>query len=307
VAVLAYLPDLAAHALRVTVLGDPRQATHSLFFAVLASVPLTWGLVKATGGPFPRAFAVVLGSVLLHDVLDILQWPGRQPLWPFSAWTPGLEPVLPRGALREVTAFGGAAVAAQGFLAWRMRLAPREGAQRLGIARMTPVGRLALVVLFGGAATTHYWRGVREDQALLGTRLLHGGDPAGALRALNRAAGWPSVARPARLDHLRAEALSAVGRVEEAEPLYLRARQGDPSSFWALADLADFYAASSRPLAERRRLADPLVAEMETRFPTHPRCREVVQRIEGRLRLGGPESVGTGAPIPGAGSQEAHP
>jgi hypothetical protein len=288
---MAYLPDLAAHVLRFTVLGDPRQATHSLCFAVLVSVPLTWALTRATGGHPARVFAVVLGSVLLHDVLDILQWPGRQPLWPFSAWTPGLEPVLPRGAWREVMAFGGAAVAAQGILAWRLRRAPRGGGRRLGIARMTRGGRLALVVLLGGAAATHYWRGVREDQALLGTRLLHGGDPVGALGALDRAARWPSVARPARLDHLRAEALSALGRSEEAEPLYLRARQGDPSSFWALADLADFYAASSRPLVDRRRLAGPLLAEIKARFPTHPRCREVVRRIEGRLGVAGPESI----------------
>jgi hypothetical protein len=288
---LAYLPDLAAQVLRFTVLGDPRQATHSLCFAVLASVPVTWALTRSTGGHPARIFAVVLGSVLLHDVLDILQWPGRQPLWPFSAWTPGLEPLLPRGAMREVMVFGGATVAAQAILAWRLRRAPRAGARWLGIAGMTRGGRLAIVLLLGGAVETHYWRAVREDQALLGTRLLHGGDPVGALAALDRAARWPSVARPARLDHLRAEALSSLGRSEEAEPLFLRARQGDPSSFWTLADLADFYAASSRPLVERRRLVSPLLAEIEARFPTHPRRREVVRRVEGRLVPAGPESI----------------
>ena len=279
----AYLPDIASQALRFLVVGDPRQPAHSLAFAVAVSVPAAWALSHLAGDRYPRVLGVVLASVLVHDLLDVLQSPGRMPFAPFSSWTADFEPVLPRGARVETVLFGGAALGVVVIRAHHLGVTGRGPRTWLGIDRMLVLAFLAAMAVLPVALYTHHCRNLRERQAFRATRYLHAGDPARALRTLDEAGRWPGVARPARLDHLRAEALSLLGREAEAESLYLRAREGDPTSFWILADLAQFYAASSRPEGERRRLVAPLVRELDARFYSHSRYREVVDRIECRL------------------------
>jgi membrane-bound metal-dependent hydrolase YbcI (DUF457 family) len=281
---IAYLPDLVAQTVRLAGGGDVRQATHSLLAALLLSPPLAAGLAWACGARYGRAFAVVLGSVLLHDALDILEWPGRQPWWPFSDWSPAIEPVLPSGVWAEVLIYG--AIAALVVVGRGLLRDPEADGRRGGFA---PLGsfplpaRWALSLLAVAAAFTHFERGVREHQASAAKRALARGDAVLALDLIDQASRWPAVARPGRLDLLRAEALSDLGRLDEAEPLFLRARQADPTNFWAWADLATFYAELPRPPEERHRLADPLAVELRSRFPYHPRLPEVLAQVERRL------------------------
>ena len=68
--------------------------------------------------------------------------------------------------------------------------------------------------------------------------------------------------------------------------------------FWAVADLALFYASSDEPVAVRRRLAAPYLSRLQTEFPGHPALSEMLTRVERKLAappLGGaPDSQ----PIP---------
>jgi len=279
----AYLPDIVSQGLRFLVVGDPRQPAHSLALAALVSVPVAWALSSLTRSRFSRALGVVFASVLLHDLLDVLEWPGRMPFWPFSAWTADFGSVLPRGVRTETLLFGGIALAVVVTRARHLGATGGTPQAVLGVGRWLVLAFVAAIAVLPVALYTLRCRNVRERQALQATRYLHAGDPARALYTLDEAKRWPGVARPARLDHLRAEALSLLGREAEAEPLYLRAREGDPTSFWFLADLAQFYAASSRPAGERRRLVEPLLSQLAAGFSSHPRYAEVVERIERHL------------------------
>jgi membrane-bound metal-dependent hydrolase YbcI (DUF457 family) len=281
---IAYLPDLAAQLVRLASGGDARQSTHSVFFALVASLPLALGLAWLCGVRLSRAFAVVLGSVLAHDAMDVLQWPGRRPWWPFSHWTPAIEPVLPTGAAAEILIFGGIAALALAGRAWSLRRSGQGIATGVLDLAASPVwARVALALLAAAAAFTHHKRGLREDQAAAAARRLEEGDAAGALRFLDDASRWPAVGRPGRLDLLRGEALASLGQFEEAEPLFRRARQADPLNFWAVADLAEFYASLPRPAEERCRLVEPLVNELRLRFRLHPRVDEILARVERKL------------------------
>jgi hypothetical protein len=60
---------------------------------------------------------------------------------------------------------------------------------------------------------------------------------------------------------------------------YLRAYRGDPENFWAVADLAEFYA-SHGTAAERRTRSAPYVEELRRRFSRNTSFGAVIDRVE---------------------------
>jgi hypothetical protein len=60
---------------------------------------------------------------------------------------------------------------------------------------------------------------------------------------------------------------------------YLRAYRSDPENFWALADLAEYYA-SHGTAAERRQRSGPYVEELRRRFSGNRSFRAVMDRVE---------------------------
>jgi hypothetical protein len=275
---LAYGPDIAAQAGLALGWAAAPRAAHSFSFALLVAPVAGLALGSILGVRRLQAAAVTLGSFVLHDVLDILQTPERQPLWPFSHWRLGEGAgLIPASAGREALLFAGAFAL---FVALtRIARPPAIDARRLHLHRPVTVGLVAVAV--AAAATTHYLRGVRERQLGQARVLVEEGRFTEALGAAAGADRWPSTAHPGRVDHVRAEALEGLGNLEAAIAGYDRTVQADPSNFWALADLAAACARSPRD--DRLALASSLRAQLLRDFSTHPALASAVARIDRRL------------------------
>jgi hypothetical protein len=84
---------------------------------------------------------------------------------------------------------------------------------------------------------------------------------------------------------VRAEAYAGMGDRGRAEIYYLRAYRADRTYFWAVADLALFYASSEEPVEERRRLAAPYLSRLRTEFVGHPALPAILSRVEQKLAV----------------------
>lgn len=281
----AYLPDIVGQLGRLGGYIEARELGHSVLFAVAASLVLSPVLAILTPLPLGRAFAIVLGSVLVHDVLDLLQSTDRMPWWPFSDQRVILgEGLLPTRPRRELALFGGAF----GLFVAAWRLSGRGGSS-LGAWLLGGSGRLAwvnhavLATTMLAAAGVHALRGVREDQYEEAMSSIKRQRYAAALEMLDSAGRWPSTARAGRIDYQKAEAFNGLGDRSRAEEHYLMAYQADPTFFWTLADLAVFYASSDEPVLNRRLRVAPLVNVLKSEFAHHKDLPRVLARIERKL------------------------
>jgi hypothetical protein len=281
---LAYLPDLPGSLVHGDWFITARILGHSAVFAVVAGVIGGLALAHWARVPFPRAVALAVLSILAHDLLDLLQGTARVPFWPFWSQPMGFRRgLLPKGAWSESLLFG------TGFalfwIGWGRALSrhTREERARLG----QPAARVAgfgLTLMFGVAAVlTHVARDVREGQYGLAQELLTEDRYREALVALDQAAAWPSTTAPGRIDYLRGEAYAGLNDPGRAEESYRRSYQAEPDYFWVVADLAAFYAGCDRPLAERRRLTEPLLARLRVDFASEETLPDVLARIERKL------------------------
>jgi membrane-bound metal-dependent hydrolase YbcI (DUF457 family) len=283
VVAIAYLPDVVTQAGSLAGVSRAGLAGHSLFIGAAAAAVIAAAWALASGASFARLLAVSIGSVLVHDLLDILQATDRAPFWPWSTQIVGLDILLPRRSITEGLLF---LLLFAAFAAWRIR-----SGRGLGSFASTPpssswivwAARATVPVLLLAATVTHAMRGTRERQANMAGRLLAEGRYAEALLAADAADRWPWPAKPGRIDLIRGEAHESLGDSDVAERIFLRAYHEDPTNFWALADLAEFYAAREAPVAERRRLAQPYTDELRKRFPRHERLAEVLARVGRKL------------------------
>lgn len=273
----SYFPDI------VTQIGGALGATHANYYGhqpalgAAAGVLLggAWSLSART--PARRAMAIAVGCILGHDLLDFVQatnWAWSFRLVQNSAL--GLSPRVLSEAIVSASLF---AV----YLAWRMGSGRSQGvfANRTVLARWTPRAVVAVILL--AAVGTYVLRGRHERQVNEARRLLESGRYVEALQMADLADGWPRGNRPGRIDVIRAEAHQHLGHHDLAETLLVRAYEEDPTNFWALADLAECYASSGRPPAERRRLTESTVAELRQRFSRHPSLHSVLVGIEREL------------------------
>lgn len=303
VVVLAYLPDIVAQLGLIAGWSDGRLLGHSVLFALAVSPAIAAVLMRLTRVSFPRAFVTALLSLLVHDVLDLGQATDRAPWWPLSDRPIGVDlGLIPTGLLREAAVFGGLLV---GFLALR-RLAHRWVSQSAvhppipGNGHAWPVwlGRAFLVGVVLAAVVTHSLRDAREAQLEAARDLVEQRAYQAGLEALARAEPWPSTTKPGRIDYLRAEAYAGMGDRRRAEAYYLRAYRADRTYFWAVADLALFYASSDGPVSERRRLTAPYLSRLRSEFPRHPALPEMLSRVERKLAAPRPGGAPDSPPTP---------
>lgn len=297
--VLAYLPDVAAQLMVLARFSKAQVISHSVLFAVLASSVIAPALSRIVPFSPLRLLVISLASILFHDLLDLAQATDRVPFWPFSERHVAFGRIaIPVDASREALLFGSA------FLAF---LICRHVAARLTAGHPTSspvprtdaacaawIGRGAIILIMVAVGVTHYLRDVREHQLEEARILLQKHDYPSALRTLDHGERWPSTAKPGRLDYLRAEAYVGLGDRSRAEVYYLRAYQADPTYFWAVADLAIFYASSDAPQAERRRRIAPYLDSLRSRFRSHSDLPRVLATIERDLPLS--PSLGPAAP-----------
>jgi membrane-bound metal-dependent hydrolase YbcI (DUF457 family) len=282
--VLAYLPDLPGAIAPAAWFDEARALGHSVVFAALLGPLLGVALAGWARTRISQGIAIVVFSMVFHDVLDVLQATDRVPFWPFSRrpWGLGLD-VIPRGTVSEALVFAAAfAVFTLGYV-WVngttvLALWPSDGRSRL-----TSVVATSIVIV--GAAGTHVARGAREGDYRAAEGALRDHRYAEALVLLDRAAVWPSMAGAGRIDYLRGEAYNGMGDAGRAEQHYLRSYAVNPRYYWLLADLALFYAGSDRPVAERRRLVDPLRRRLRESFGGEAELPLLLTRIERRLSM----------------------
>jgi membrane-bound metal-dependent hydrolase YbcI (DUF457 family) len=276
---LAYLPDLPGVLSPIHWAATGRVLGHSLLFAGVVT-PVAAVALVGLGLPFRAALGWVLFSVLVHDALDFAQASDREPFWPFSDRTMGFGwELVPRATWEEVVVFGGAAALVALALRSAHRPAAVEGQPRRG--RLQAWG--LTVALAAAAYLTQAARDVRERDYGRAEEALRLNEFGRCLELLDEAEHWPATKTPGRIDYLRGEAYAGLGQMARAEEAYLRSYRAEPGYFWLVADLAAFYAATDRPLEERRRLVDPLVARLVGEFRDEPGLPEALARIDRRL------------------------
>jgi tetratricopeptide (TPR) repeat protein len=160
-----------------------------------------------------------------------------------------------------------------------------------GPTRIAWLGRAFVGAVVLAAVVTHSLREARESQFEMGRALVEHRAYSAAFEALARAERWPSTTRPGRIDYVRAEAYAGIGDRRLAEASYLRAYQADRTYFWAVADLAFFYASSDELVTDRRRLAAPYLNRLRTEFAGHPDFPWALARVERKLAV--PRADGT--------------
>jgi tetratricopeptide (TPR) repeat protein len=302
---LAYVPDIVTQIGFLAGWSKGRLLGHSVVLAVTASLAIAALLVRLAAVSFTRAFLTSLVSLLLHDVLDLAQATDRAPWWPLFDRPMRLDlPAIPTDFLHETAVFGGLFLA---FLA--LRHAVRQWAGQKGpdpaifCEAYSPrawLGRIFIVAVVLAAAVTHSLRDRREAQLEAARALVEQRAYSAALEVLARAERWPPTVNPGRIDYVRAEAYAGRGDRRRAETYYLRAYGADPMYLWTVADLAIFYASSSEPVAERRRLIAPYLSRLRTEFARDPALPEILARVEARL-VGSPppDGASNSSPTPG--------
>lgn len=277
---LAYLPDIAAQMGAFAGFQSARVLTHSAIFAVVAGAALSLALARVTQWPYRQLCLITIGSILLHDALDVLQSSDRLLLWPFSRITVGPElALIPQSLRGECFVFAPPTAA---LIAWRLAR-DRDGRRMADVIRATWIRYSVIAAIAAVATGVHYVRDAREGAVRHAQLLNSRGEYGAALNVLRTADRWPSTARPGRAEYLRGEAYLGLRDRGEAERRFLNSYSIDPGYFWLVADLAEFYAAADVPRSDRARLAAPYIDRLQTDFARHPAQPAALQRVQRRL------------------------
>lgn len=306
---LAYLPDITAQLASLAGLGRWRTASHSIVFAGAAAVLLAWPVARLARMSRAGAGALVLLSVLGHDLLDILAGTDCRPFWPFSLRQIDLpNRSMANGLAHEVAWFGGACAALVVVRMligrwWRRKrgafVSGEAGGETLrredGGGNLAPAGRpagrrmwvLAGYVLTGAvlalAAGTHYLYHVRQRQMAAAWKLIWRGRGAEAFPLIEQAQRWPRPGGTGMIDFAWAEAYLATGDRERAERHFLAALRERPENYFILVDLALFYATAPEPAEVRRQRVEPLVATLRKRYSNWRDLPRRLAQIEAQL------------------------
>lgn len=283
---LAYLPDIVTQVGLWVGFGSAKLAGHSMPLGLVAGAIIGVCWSRLSGGSRRLLIALAIGSILLHDMLDLLHASDRAPLWPIMGNIGGAGwRALPNRLWSEIVMYGVPWAAYEGWRFHARRHRPRDSA-RAPSPTLTWMARVLVVVLVVAAVVIQTERGYRRRQLNAAERFLRRGEFNQALQAAEAAEGWPVAARPGRIDLLRGEAYEGLGDLARAEEYYLRAHRSDPKNFWALADLAEYYAAHASSSAERRRRAAPYVEQLRLRFPDDQALPSVLDRVERGISRG---------------------
>ena len=273
---LAYLPDIVGHGSTFLGFRDARMVSHSILFAVLSAAALAPLLARFVGIGGGRATALVFGSVVGHDLLDLLQGSDRVLGWPFVDHRVRLRlSVIPENAVHEALWFAAA------FLVYLVALAAIGRAPRWtawGRGGAWRGGAFAALILLA-AVGSHVSKTLRDREVDRVEDLLRSREYAEALRRLERLKLWPTLRRSSEVERLAARALVGLGDRAGAEARLLAAERADPDDYRTVADLALFYASSDAPAEERRARAAPYQDRIETEFARRRDADRVLARI----------------------------
>src|SRR5687767_360287 len=210
--VLSYAPDLASLLMSGRGRATAVAVSHSWLVAIAASAVLTPVAARWLGMTRAAGFAWTLGAIALHDGMDILQSPGRMPLWPWP-WTPTIGPWIPSSLRGEV-------LACLTVLVIVVFVAARNGRVRLSVSPdwLTLVG-VSTILLAAGVVSD--LRDRRERDVSRARALAESQRYAEALVACDTAERWPSPAAPGRVEYIRAMAWWGLGERRKAETAYL--------------------------------------------------------------------------------------
>jgi membrane-bound metal-dependent hydrolase YbcI (DUF457 family) len=276
---LAYLPDIVGHGSTLLGFSDWRPASHSVVFALLATAVLGPVLAWAFGVGHGRAAAIVFGSVLGHDLLDLLQGSDRVLGWPFLDHRVRLRlNVIPENAVREAVVFSLAFLVFVAVRFWLGKAPPLQDWRR----GSWPGGVVAGLILLAAVAT-HVSKTLRDREVDTVEDLLEGHDYAQALLHLDRLRHWPTLRRSSEVERLTARALLGKGDRAGAEQRLLAAERAEPDDYRLVADLALFYASSDAPADERRRRVAPYQARLEEEFSRRRDVHRVLAQVAERL------------------------
>ena len=277
---LAYFPDIVTQLGLMLGFASAKLAGHSMPFGILAGIVIGISWSRVSGGSTRLLIGLAIGSILLHDVLDLLHASDRAPLWPLATSLSGANwRALPNRLASEIVVYG---VPCAVYEAWRFyaRRKPVRHATRAPSRSLKWIARALVILLMIAAVVIQSTRGYRRRQLNSAERLLRRGEYSRALEAAEAADGWPVAAGPGRIDLLRGEAYEGLGDLARAEAFYLRAYRSDPENFWAIADLAEYYAAHASSAAERRRRTAPYVEQLRQRFGDNQALPSVLDRVE---------------------------
>jgi hypothetical protein len=271
---LSYIPDIATQLAVIAGFRSASIISHSLIFAVGASVVLAPVIARATALSGRQAAVLVVFMALLHDGMDILQSPGRMPLWPIP-FVVDIGEWIPATLQGEVLVSLPCVLVALTYQWWKRGFRVP--------ARYDWVSVIAIVSIVASASIASEMRDERERDLIRGRALAESGQYQAALEACAMADRWPSTAAPGRIDYVRAMSWWGLGRIDLAEELYLRSYDADPGYIWAVADLVAMYASSRAPHEERSRKAERWLAILRERFRGHPALPGLTARVERNL------------------------
>ena len=229
------LPDIFCELFHFFGWRSGRLFSHSIVFALSASLGLFYPMSRLGPFSFRRAFAIPLVSILIHDLLDLLQHTDRMPLWPAikDPVTTNLI-ILPSEPHLEVLLFGSAFL----LLSSLYLIRTRDSKPPIASTRKPLKGRLPLWISRGliiaitvSAGLTHYLRNLRDEDLRQARSFLQGHDYEAVIKKATAAERWPSTAKPGRTDYLRAVAYENLGNRKAAEQYYLRSYAADSDYF----------------------------------------------------------------------------
>ncbi len=293
--VLAYLPDIMAQLGIAVGWRDAGVVTHSICFAVGASIVVAALLARFAAVSFVRSFGLVLLTIVLHELMDVLQSTNRMLWWPLSTHPARADPAfIPRGARSEALLFASlfCVFLAVRFGLRRFRTRDRGPVRRDALpvddrgpapVRLVRLGYVITVSVFATAGGLHVLQSARDRQYQEAWSMVARRDYAGALEHFGQAQRWPGVGRPGRIDYGKAEAYLGLGERGRAEHYYLASVCADPHYLWAVADLAVFYASSSESAGTRRDRVAPYSKRLRADFADHPRQPHVLARVQRKL------------------------
>jgi hypothetical protein len=284
---LNYLPDIIAQINSLLGLRGTETASHSVVSGVLYSLIIAPVLMVLAKLSFCRAFLISLCSILVHDLLDLLQAPERLFLWPFSPWRPSPEYTMTHMSARdEIIVFGFIYIAALIIYItcfYKHNSQPHHAKTTQQQCIMW-FARILLISILMSAGATQYLRKVRVEtfnqaKAVLGTTKNY----TLGLALIEEAGRWPYGASFAWIDYFKAKAYWGLGDRNKAEQYYHRSLDENPWNFWCVGDVAILYASSNEQLADRRRRVFPYIKLLVENFSGHPSLHGYLKKIEDAL------------------------
>lgn len=287
---LSYLPDIVSQCALFFNWYDGRQFGHSVLFALLAAPIAGFILSHQTFLTKKQCFLLALSTILLHDLLDILQSTDRLPFWPFYTTTIGNNiNIIPANPSKEGLLFGVLYGLVLTRYLWRGRkkyLGEAENRQPARTSLRKRGEKIFIMLIMLMALTTYHLRIQRIHTFQQAKEMFHQQHYSNSLALFNEADRWPRIAKPGRLDYFKGIIYLQQHRPALAEKYLLRSYSRNNGFFWCIGDLALFYAKSSKAISRRTTLAEPFIRKMHRDFSEHPDYPEYMQKIRRALAPG---------------------